>query len=354
LTPPSLDPSIPSPIACLYGRTAAAFVEPIVADIQRAAARRGQRVDALAVEDVVRDPERRSAVERLYVLPFDPPSDLPLDLPVEGGALVRALFPRATTANPATVHDLCWDKIATSRRLLDRGLPLPESLITNVPEEAAEFVRDQGQAVLKEPRSCGGEGHLIVFAGAEGSIVGEAHGRRYVVELQAAGIGRRVEHGILRVPPPFLLQRLMTNVGRGGLLLPAQILRAYLVDGQVLFWTERYRDRIRRPSDFVISVSHGARYRFLPAVSEEAKKIALRAAEALDVRIGVVDLVHAGERTYVLELDTDGHHMFIDRSFKHIPDFRPLYDFDDYIAESLVAAPVAPPRRGRRAMSDER
>jgi glutathione synthase/RimK-type ligase-like ATP-grasp enzyme len=345
LIPRSVDSSVPSPIACLYGRTAAAFVEPIVADIQRAGARRKQRIDALAIEDVVHDAARRSAVERLYVLPFDPPRDLPVELPVAGSALVRALFPRATIANSTAVHDLCWDKIATARKLLDRGVPVPETLITNLPEEAAEFVREQGHAVLKEPRSCGGQGHWIVFPDDEGGIVAEARGRRCIIELEPAGIGRRLEHGILHVPPPFLLQRLMSNVGRGGLLVPAQILRAYLVDGQVMFWTERFRDRIRRPSDFVISVSQGAKYRFLRDVSEEAKKIALRAAEALDVRIGVVDLVHAGDHTYVLELDTDGHQMFIDRSFKQIPDFRDIYDFDDYIAESLVTEPTPPPRR---------
>jgi hypothetical protein len=332
-------------IACLYGRTAAAFVEPIVADIQRAAARRRQRIEALTVEDVIGQPSHYAAIERLYVLPFDPPPDLPVELPAAAGPLVRALFPRAAIANSSAVHDLCWDKIATARKLLDRGVPIPDTLITNIPEEAAEFVREHGHAVLKEPRSCGGQGHWIAFPDDEGSMVGEAYGRRYVVELEAAGMGRRIEHGILHVPPPFLLQRLMTNVGRGGLLVPAQILRAYIVDGQVMFWTERFRDRIRRPSDFVISVSQGAKYRFLRAVSEEAIKIALRAAEALDVRVGVVDLIHAGDRTYVLELDTDGHQMFIDRSFKQIPDFRDIYDFDDYIAESLLTEPTPPPRR---------
>ena len=65
-------------------------------------------------------------------------------------------------------------------------------------------------------------------------------GRRYVVELDA--VRRRplaARTACCRCPPPFYLQRLVTDVGRGGVLKPAQILRAYIVDGQIVFWTER-------------------------------------------------------------------------------------------------------------------
>jgi glutathione synthase/RimK-type ligase-like ATP-grasp enzyme len=119
----------------------------------------------------------------------------------------------------------------------------------------------------------------------------------------------------------------------------AQILRAYFVDQQLLFWTERYRHRIRRPSDFIISVAFGAKYRFLPGgVSEEARKVAMRAAEVLDVSIGVVDLIRSSdEGPAVLEVDTDGPNMMIDRSFKSLPDYRSTFDFDDFIAQALIA-----------------
>ena len=146
----------------------------------------------------------------------------------------------------------------------------------------------------------------------------------------------------------------MTDVGRHGALKPAQILRAYVVGGQVVFWTERYRDRIRRPSDFIISVAFGARYRFLPEVSDAAKTVARRAAEVLGVRVGAVDLIRTGgEGPYVLEVDTDGHHMMIDRSFKQLPEYRDVHDFDGYIAELLTAPRaigpgVSKPRRARR------
>ena len=325
-------------LACLYGAGAAPFVEPVVADLQQAAAKRGADLFPLTLERVLARGGAWDEVERLYVLPFEIPPSLSADLPPTATQLVRALFPRARIVNPLATHELCFDKLATAERLLSRGVPMPSTLTTSDPEEAREFVRTHGQAILKEPRSCAGYGHLLLLCDEGGAILGESLGRRYLVELQASGEGRRLSHGVLEVRPPFLIQRLVANVGRGGKLTPAQVLRAYIVDGQVVFWTERYRSKVETPSDFIVSVALGARYRFLPAVSEEARKIAMRAAEVLDMRIGVVDLVRdASGGSSVLELDTDGPYMFIDRSFKKIPDYRDRFDFDDYIAEVLVA-----------------
>jgi glutathione synthase/RimK-type ligase-like ATP-grasp enzyme len=324
-------------LACLYGASAAAFVGPVVADLEQAAARRRAELVPLTLEKVLARREPWDEVERLYVLPFDVPSALPDHLPAEAAALVRALFPRARIANSPAVHELCFDKLATTERLLGRGVPMPSTLVTSVPEEAVDFIHAHGHAILKEPRSCAGHGHFVVLC-ENGNVVGESRGRRYAIELRPGGSGRTLSHGVLEVSPPFLLQRLVTNVGRRGRLEPAQLLRAYIVDGQVVFWTERYRPRVQTPSDFVISIALGARYRFLPAVSGEAHKVAMRAAEVTGLSIGVVDLVReASGGASVLELDTDGPHMFIDRSFKRLPEFRSGFDFDDYIAEVLVS-----------------
>lgn len=324
-------------IVCLYGQSAATFVEPVVLDLMRAAARRRMEITAVTLEAAIASRHHWRGAEALYVLPFETPLDLPVDLPPTPAALVRELFPRAMVANSLATHERCWDKVTTAQRLLDRGVPVPATLLTSVPDEARAFIVEHGHAVLKEPRSCAGHGHLVVFPDGEGNVVGEACNRRYLVELQHTGTGRSLSHGVLHFPPPFLLQRLVATPGRGGVLRPAQILRAYIVDRQILFWTERYRKRIHRPSDFIISVAFGAQYRFLPAVSEEVKKIAQRAAEVLDVRIGVVDVIRSStEGPAVLEVDTDGAHMMIDRSFKNLPEYRPTFDFDDFIAESLV------------------
>ncbi len=335
-------------IVCLFGRSTATFVEPVVRDFQRLATRRRVELTALTVEDALADPMRCRDAERVYVLPFEVPLRMSPELPTTHGLLIRALFPRAAVVNSSVAHDLCWDKVATVQRLLARGVPMPATLMTSEPDEARDFIRTHGHAVLKEPRSCAGHGHLVVFADDAGTIAGEAQDRRYVIELTASGAGPRLEDGVLEYPGPFFLQRLVAGVGRGGALQAGQILRAYIVDGRILFWTERYRDRIRRPSDFIISVALGARYRFLREVSDEAAKVARRAAEVLGVSIGVVDVIRAGsEGPLVLEVDTDGHHMMIDRGFVQLPEFRSTYDFDDAIVQTLTAPAPEPPVRRR-------
>lgn len=333
-------------IVCLYGKTAEPFVTPVLADLQRAAAARGTDITALSIEAAVRGEHEWQSVERVYTLPFDVPAHLPAELPPAPPLLVRALFPRAELLNGPEVHELSWDTMAMARRLLERGVSMPESLITNDPEDAREFVRQHRQAILKEPRSCGGHGHVVVFADDSGTIGGETLGRRYAVDFESAGSGRSLAHGVLACPPPFYLQRMVAGVGRNGTLEPAQILRAYVVDGQVAFWTERYRDRVRRPGDFIISATFGARCRFLREVSDAAQTVARRAAEVLGVRVGAVDLIRAGEEgPYVLAVDTDGYHMMIDRSFKRLPEYRDIYDFDGYIAALLVAPAAQAPKR---------
>ena len=60
-------------IACLYGRDFAPFAEPVVRDLCAAAAAAGGDVQPLTIAAALADPQRRAAVHRLYVLPFDAP-----------------------------------------------------------------------------------------------------------------------------------------------------------------------------------------------------------------------------------------------------------------------------------------
>ena len=319
-------------IAILYGGPFAPFVETIIRDLCRAGGDLGLDFQPLSVERAVEQPAHCARVERLYVLPFD----VPEDDSTRPSAFVRRLFPRAEVINPVEAHELCWDNLTTAERLLNRGIPVPESLYTSSPDEVREFVARNRFAILKERRSCGGQGHIILCDSDE-VLVGEANGRRFVVELEGAdGAQRRLREGVLTYPGPFYVQKLIGETVQGR-FRPGQVLRAYMVDGQITFWTERYRLRYLRPSDWIVNVGLGARYRFVLETSEEIRKVAQRTAEVLGVRVGVVDLIRTGSAgPYVLEADTDGCHMYIDRQFKQIPDFRDPFDFDRFIAGVLA------------------
>jgi glutathione synthase/RimK-type ligase-like ATP-grasp enzyme len=323
-------------IACLYGRDFAPFVEPVVRDLCAAAAAAGGEIQPLTIEAAQADPARRAAVHRLYVLPFDAPEPV--------APLIRNLFPRVEVATSFAAQELCWDKVATEERLLNRGVPVPETLMSAVPADVYEFVREHEFAILKERYSCAGQGHVVVWLD-DGQLVGDSGSHQYRMELVPSG--RRQLHGERLVyPAPFYVQRVVGDIGPRG-LTPGQLLRAYVVDNQIAFWTERYRDHYVRPADWIVNVSRGAKYRFVQSVSEEAKKIALRSAEVMGLRIGVVDLIRTSRgESYVLEVDTDGYHMLIDRQFKYIPEYRDFFNIDRYIAEALLVEPELPkPRR---------
>lgn len=341
---------------CLFGQGCAPLVEPVARDLSAAARSAGHEIVPLAVEALLAQPERWEEIGRAYVLPLDLPARFGPDPQTAWESFAHRYLPRTEIVNSVAAHERTRDKRLLVDRLLSRGVPLPETAVTDDPQEARAFVRTHEQAVLKNPISCGGLDDFVVFLDDDGTLAAEARGRRYALELEPPGAAPRLDHGVLAYPGPFFLQRLIAGVGRRGVLSPAQVLRAYVVDGQILFWTERYRERTQRPSDFIVSAALGARCRFLRDVSGETSKIALRAAEVLGVRIGAVDLVRSGaEGPRVLGVCTDGPQAMIDRQFKQIPEFRNVYDLDARIAEAIVApaadtavrrADTTPPGRG--------
>lgn len=316
-------------IACVYGSAATAFVEPTVRDLARAAAADGIELVGVPIGRIAAP--HASAMEDValvYVLPFDEAVD-----PAE--VFLRA-FPKAHTVNATTAHEFSTDRVSLSERLLERGVPVPETLVTDSPEEARDFILQYEHAVLRDPRIRGHSSGYVVFCDADGTVVGETRDRRYVIELLASGLGRKLEHGVLAHPPPFFLQRMVTRVGRRGVLIPAQVLRAYVIDDRVPFWTETYRDRVRRPSDFLLTAETGAPRRFVQVVSSEADKLARRAAKAVGAPVAAVDIIRSDTGYVVLDVVTDGRYVMIDRSFKNIPEFREAFDLDRHIAAALV------------------
>jgi glutathione synthase/RimK-type ligase-like ATP-grasp enzyme len=325
-------------IACIYGRACAPFVEPVARDLCAAAALAGGEMRSLTLEATMAAPRHGADVHRLYVLPFDPPGTM------SAGAIIRELFPKAEVAVSFPLQELCRDKIATQELLLERGVPVPDTLITSEPADVHRFVHEHGFVMLKERYACGGQGHVVLWFEDE-ELVGDSGSHRYTMQLVSHG-RRRLDGERLTYPAPFYLQRLVADVGPRG-VVPGQVLRAYIIDNQIVFWAERYRDRYSRPSDWIITIGSGAKYRFLHDTSEETRKVALRTAEVMGFRIGAVDLIRTGsDGPYVLEADTDSYHMIIDRQFKYIPEYRDFFNLDRYIAEALLVEPVVPqPRR---------
>jgi glutathione synthase/RimK-type ligase-like ATP-grasp enzyme len=322
-------------IACLYGRDFAPFVEPVVRDLSAAAVDAGGSIRPLTLEAAMADRAVRADVHRLYILPFDAPGTDATS--AAAASLIRELFPRTEVVTSFAIQDLCWDKVTTQERLVDRGIPVPDTLMSSEASDVYAFVREHQFAIMKERHSCAGQGHIVVWLDGD-QLVGDCGSHQYTIELIAAG-ERHLDGERLRYAAPFYVQRLVGDRGLRG-ATAAQVLRAYVIDGQIALWTERYRDHYVRPADWIVNVGRGAKYRFVQSVSEEMKKIALRSAEVIGLRIAAVDLIHTGSSgPYVLEVDTDSHHMLIDRSFKYIPEYRDFFNLDRYIAEALLVEP---------------
>ncbi len=316
-------------IVCVYAKVVAPFVEPVIEDLAAAARARHADLAGVRLEDLARTSEVVGEVSTLYLLPQERPLD------DESGGLLESRFPHATIANPAPAHDLCRDRLAFCERMLERGIAIPETVVTESVEEAQDFIGRHEHAVMREMRSPGSRPAMVAFRDVDRNIVGETRGRRYVVELDDRVERCRLDHGVLSVPPPYLLQRLVTSIDRHGVLVPAQTLRAFVVGSEIPYWTEAYRDRVRRPADFVFSAGSGSR-RFVQVVGDEATKLARRVARAVGMRYGAVDLVRADSGYVALGAVTDGATQMIDRSFKALPEYRDAFNLDRHIAGALV------------------
>lgn len=314
-------------IACVYDNGAAVFVESTVRDLARHALALGVEVTGV---DIGRIKVPRSTVSLVYVLPFDSPPGC------DRLAELAEAFPSAAIANSPAAHELTTDRVALGERLLERGIPIPESLVTDSPVEAREFIGECQHAVLRDVRAGRRGGGLVVVMTGDGMVAGEIRGRRYVVEFGDDVADIRLAHGVLSHPPPYFLQRLVTRVGRHGVLNPAPVQRAFVIDEVIPFWIESYRDRASRPSDYLVAAETGARRRFLQVVSDEAEKLVRRVAKVVGSTTCAVDIVRSDSGYVVLDVVTDGRNMIIDRSFKQLPEYRGAFDLDRHIAAALV------------------
>ncbi len=316
-------------VATLHSRLFAPWVDAIARDLAAAARSLGGEIEPIVLDDLLASYRFREDIERLYVLPCIAPDGSSV------AQLVRSRLPQAQPFVPFEVQDLCWDKIATQKRLLERGIATPDTLITDDAEEVRQFVKHHTYAILKEPAGCAGAGHWVLWF-EEGTLLAD-NGLAVHRAVLGGSPPTRIVGEELHYPPPYYVQRVVGTFTRYGFEI-GQVLRAYVVENEIRFWSERYRERYRRPGDWILNVARGAQYRFVLSVSEETKNAALRSARAVGARVAAVDLVRtSADGPLILEVNTDGYHMCIDRSFKEIPEYRDYFDFDRYIARAILA-----------------
>lgn len=340
-------------IACVYGADIQPFVGTAIVDLCRAVEDEGGEMLPISAERAWRERGQGPAFDAIYTFPFDVPVELGAPADVE--TFLTQAFGDVPLVVPLALQDLCWDKLATQERLLSQGVPMPDTLMTADFDELRQFVREHRFVVLKHPQSCGGYGHLVLWI-EEGRVVGDGGSHRYFLE-PSQGASIALDGETLRHPGPYYAQRLVAHFSRDE-ITPPQVLRAYIIDKEIPFWTERFRTSYERPSDWIVNISSGAQYRFLHDVGDATRKAAMRTAEVLGLRFGVVDIVRTSAAgVFVIEADVDSHHMIIDRSFKAIPEFRDFFDFDRYVARALVhqeAPPTPAPRPLRRPAAERK
>jgi RimK family alpha-L-glutamate ligase len=172
--------------------------------------------------------------------------------------------------NSPRAIERCVDKFYTTALLEQAGLPVPETIVCERPNQAIDAVRAMGDAIVKP-----------IF----GSL---GHG---MVRVTSPDIAMRVVEPLQQIGSIFYVQRTIDHGGRD--------VRAFVVGGRVVGAIER----IAPAGEWRTNVSRGgsARAFDLPA---EWRDVAVRAAEVVGADYAGVDLLPARDgRVYVLEVN---------------------------------------------------
>lgn len=170
--------------------------------------------------------------------------------------------------NTARAIERSVDKFWTSSLLECAGLPTPETVVTELPEEAMAAFRRFGDAIVKPLFGSMGLG---------------------LVRVNDEDVAWRVFRTIERLQGVFYVQRFVPHAGRD--------VRAFVVGGRVLGAIERRTDGWRT------NVSRGGQATAiaLPAAWAE---LAVRAAAVIEAEYAGVDLLPASDGTvHVLEVN---------------------------------------------------
>ncbi len=210
---------------------------------------------------------------------LDPPEDLPDVVLNRSVSHTRSIYATrcfarygVPTVNAPEVVELAGDKILSTLRLAERGVPVPRTEIALSPEAARRALERIGYpAVLKPP--VGSWGRLL-------AKVDSPEAAEQILEHKAA------------LPSPvhsvFYVQEYVPK--------PDRDLRVFVVGDQVV------AAMYRRSTEWRTNAARGATAEPAP-VSPEMDTIARRAAEAMGGGVLAVDLVEAPQGLRVLEVN---------------------------------------------------
>jgi [lysine-biosynthesis-protein LysW]---L-2-aminoadipate ligase len=210
---------------------------------------------------------------------LDPPGDLPevlLDRSVSHTRSVYAAWCFAhygvPTVNAPEIIELAGDKVRTSLRLAERGVPTPRTVIALSPEAALKAVEDVGYPAVLKP-AVGSWGRLM----AKVSTADEA------VQI--------VEHKSALSSPVHSVFYVQEFVPK-----PDRDLRALVVGDEVV------AAMYRRSADWRTNAARGGSVEAAP-LSPELVDLSLRAAQAVGGGVLAVDLMESPQGLVVHEVN---------------------------------------------------
>lgn len=250
-------------------------------------------------------------------------TDLIYSLPTKKPAMVGELGATdIPIVNSPAAHIRCLDKTVLYE--LGKGkIPMPDTLITNEPEEALAFLRKHGGTVLvKNNFGCGGEGHFFLME-ERGLLNGKRDEQGFYVEF---GEGFETQEGRITLGKPYFVQQFIANKPP----INDFVLRTYIVGNEVLMAIGRTKNP-KNLSESIISVSSGAKPT-IEELTDETNAFSLTVAELIGFEAGAVDFVFdkAG-RPFVLEANCDGYQFYVGRPYALVGN-----GFDQKIAKRLV------------------
>lgn len=232
--------------------------------------------------------------------------------------------------NPLDSQKICFNKLKSDMVFRRFRLPVPPAISTRSPEEARRFIARYDEVIFKEKKSCSGAGHFI--ADKNYAFIGN---NRLTYELvdknDSTDLNIRIDGKRLVCGPPFYLQ---------SFLMPDEpaVWRVYLVDGEAVFFSKRYRDEMVSKKDYIINAARGAKYRLeekMPAISCHMDAIRGMIAD-LRLKVATIDFLIHENQAYFLEMDCDGVYTYICRGLKDAKNYEEIFDLDLHIAKMLM------------------